>query len=148
VLASSVYHLSRDVLYLAYRHYWDTWGVRSDTYDVRLRHELEDDRWVQPHLRFYRQSAADFFVYGLRDGEPLPQYATSDNRLGPLKTVTLGLTYGLPVTAYGGEFRIRGELIHQWGDGHPPDAVGVQQRMDLLPPVDIGALTVSYSVDF
>ncbi len=148
VFASSVYHLTRDVLYSNYRYYWDDWGVRSHTLDLKLRHELENDTYVQPHVRMYLQSAADFFRFGIVEGTALPRYATSDYRLGPLRTLTLGATYGFHLMDYPGEFTVRGEYLRQWGDGYPATAVGAQRKYNLLPPVSIGTVLVGYSFAF
>ena len=119
VLASSVSHLERDVLYLSYRYYWDDWGVRSNTLDMKLRHELSGGTWIQPHLRAYEQTSAQFFVFGLIHGPPLPQYASADDRLGPLRTATLGATYGFQLPGHSGEFTVRGEYLYQWASGRP-----------------------------
>jgi hypothetical protein len=148
VLGSSVYHLAQDVLYTSYRWYHDDWGITSHTVDLRLRHELGDDVFVQPHLRGYAQTAADFFRFGLRQGDPVPEFASSDERLGPLRTVTAGATVGFHLPDTPGTFSVRGELLVQWGRGHPPDAIGIQRGFDLMPPVPIGTLTVGYTRTF
>jgi hypothetical protein len=148
VLANSVYHLTRDVLYTSYRYYWDDWGIRSHTVDLRYRRELPDDRYIQPHVRFYTQTPARFFTNELIKNAPLPAFASADYRLGPLRTVTVGATYGFHITDYPGEFAVRGEYMVQWGDGHPGDAVGVQRGYDLSPPLNIGSLMITYSVQF
>ncbi len=148
VMASSVYHFDRDVLYLSYRYYWDDWGVKSHTLDARWRKPLADGSWVQPHLRIYTQTAADFFRFGILQGDPLPPYATSDERLGPLHDVTIGATYGFHVEPWRGEWTIRGEFLEQWGDGHPASAVGAQRNINLFPPVGVGSLVVGYTVGY
>jgi hypothetical protein len=153
VYTSSVYHLKTDVLYLSHRAYWDDWGVRSQTVDLRYRHELGDLTYVdhaflRPHARWYQQTAADFFVYGLRDGDPLPVFATSDGRLGTLRTLTLGSTFGFHLPQAAGEWTVRAEYLRQWGDGSPASAIGAQRHFDLSPKVDTGALTVGYTVEF
>lgn len=148
VLASSVYHFSDDVLYTSYRRYRDDWGVRSHTLDVKYRHELGGERFVQPHVRYYTQTAASFFRFGLHEGAPLPREATSDFRLGPLRSATFGATYGFrPPTPFGGELTLRAEYLVQWGDGHPADAVGVQRNYDLFPPESIGSLVIGYTLE-
>jgi hypothetical protein len=146
--SSSVYHLAQDVLYLDHRYYRDDWGVKSNTVDLRYRKELGDDTFLQPHVRLYAQSAADFFRFGLRQGEPLPAYATSDYRLGPMRTVTVGATYGFHLFDYPGQFTVRAEYMGQWGTAHPSDAVGVLRQFDLMPLVSIGTLLVGYSRTF
>ena len=158
VLASSVYHLQDDVLYTTYRYYWDDWGVKSHTIDVKYRTDLPEHDWLQPHVRFYTQTAADFFAFGLSqslfpsvfspDPQGAPRYATSDFRLGPLHSMSLGLMYGCPVPNSPGEFTIRGEYTRQWGDGHPAGAIGAQQGVDLFPALDTFTLVAGYSVQF
>jgi hypothetical protein len=155
VLGSSVYHLSRDVFYSSYRYYWDDWGVRSHTADFKYRRELGDaaglhlaETFLQPHVRWYSQSAARFFRYGLIDRAALPEFATSDYRLGALRTLTLGATFGFRPFEWPGEWTLRGEYLRQWGDGHPAGAVGLQRGYDLFPAVDIGTLLVGYSIAF
>jgi hypothetical protein len=148
VLGSSVYHLERDVLYTSYRYYWDDWGVKSHTIDLKYRTDMPARDWLQPHLRWYKQSAADFFRFGLQPGEPTPRYATSDFRLGPLQSVTVGLTYGTPVPNGPGEITLRGEYLRQWGDGHPANALGVQRSLDLFPSLDTFTIVAGWSVQF
>jgi len=148
VLASSVYHFTANVLYVSYRYYWDDWGIHSHTVDGSYRVELSEGGFLEPHLRFYTQGAADFFRYGLPVGEPLPEFATSDMRLARMNTVTLGLTYGFRPHVVPGELTVRAEYLRQQGDGHPADAIGVQKTMDLLPPVNMGTGVVTWSVRF
>jgi hypothetical protein len=149
LLTNSVYHLSEDVAYLSHRYYRDDWGIRSNTYDAKYRHEVGDGHWVQPHLRYYSQTPADFFTFGLQDGAPAPDLASADYRLGPLKTFTMGATLGFPPpNDLPGEVTIRAEYIRQWGNGHPAKAIGIQSQFDLSPPVSIGTLVVGYSVEF
>jgi hypothetical protein len=148
VLASSVYHLTDDLLYLSYRNYRDDWRVRSHTFDTRYRHELGDGRYLEPHLRYYSQSAAVFFRSGLVDGAPLPEFATADYRLGALRSMTVGATYGFRIPGRPGEWTVRAEYLRQFGNGHPGDAVGIQRQFDLFPTVNIGSLLVGYSVEF
>lgn len=152
VLLNSVYHLSSDVLYTSYRYYWDDWGVRSHTVDVRVRRDWSNETFLQPHVRLYNQTAASFFRDGFSQSAlaagGLPAYASGDYRLGELHDVTLGATYGFRVPGTRGEFTVRGEYMVQWGKGHPTDAIGVQRQFDLAPPVNIGTVTAGYSLTF
>jgi hypothetical protein len=148
VQTSSVYHLERDILYLSHRYYWDDWGVRSNAVDARYRMQLSDETFVQPHARFYTQTAADFFTFGFVQGQALPGLASSDERLGPLRTLTLGATYGFRLPNQPGEFSVRAEYIRQWGDGRPANVVGVQRDYNLFPGENIGSVLASYTVQF
>ena len=120
VLGSSVYHFEHDIFYANYRYYWDDWGLRSHALDLKVRHDLSVDSWVQPHVRLYAQSPARFFVFGLTQGQPLPEFASADERLGPLRTATFGATYGFHVPGSRGEFSLRAEYMYQWLVGRPP----------------------------
>jgi hypothetical protein len=146
VQADSVYHFESNILYLSYRRYWDDWGIGSHTIDARYRLPRGTLEFIEPHLRFYSQSAADFYRFGLVEGEALPQYATSDYRMNSFKSITLGATVGF---APGGrratsEWTVRAEYIGQFGNGSPPGTVGVQTRMDLFPAVNVFSLVVNY----
>ena len=122
VLGSSVYHFDHDIFYANYRYYWDDWGVHSHTLDLKLRHDLSEASWLQPHVRVYGQTPASFFVYGLTHGPPLPAFASADERLGPLRTATFGGTYGFRVPGHLGEFTLRAEFLYQWLVGRPASA--------------------------
>lgn len=148
IQANSVYHLSRDVLYASYRYYRDDWSVTSHTLDAKYRHEMGGEVYLEPHARYYTQTAADFYRSGLIQGEPLPEYATSDYRLGRLETVTVGATVGFHLSDAPGEWTLRGEYIDQLGTAHPNDVVGVKTQYDLFRPLNIGSLVLGYTVRF
>jgi len=143
---TSAYQLRQDVIHISYRYYWDTWGVKSHTADVKYRYELPHSHYLEPNLRYYSQSAASFFTYGLMDGAPLPHYATSDYRYGQMASTTIGLKYGIPVS--GGDFNIRAEYMRQTGKSHPSQAVGVQKDFNLFPAVNVMILQIGYSRNF
>lgn len=149
VLASSAYDFDQDVLYLSYRYYWDDWHIDSHTVDLKYRYAIGGIfTYLEPHLRYYDQTAADFFRFGLIEGEPLPDFATSDYRLGPLTSITAGATVGVHIPSLKGDWTVRAEYIGQFGDGHPSDAVGVQRQYDLYPAMNIGTLVIGYELKF
>lgn len=86
------------VLDSSYRFGTDDWGIDSHTVELSLRLPMGRS-WIEPSLRYYRQSAADFHRPFLR-GSELPavgdegSFASSDYRLGELDAWTVGLTYG------------------------------------------------------
>jgi hypothetical protein len=47
---------------LAYRYYTDTFGIRSHTFDAEYVQPLPKGWEITPNLRYYSQSAADFYV--------------------------------------------------------------------------------------
>jgi hypothetical protein len=112
VQVNSAYHLTREVLSLSYRRYEDDWGVRSNTVDARYRIPYDNESWLEPHVRVYQQTAADFFHQGFRDNAPLPRYASADLRLGRLRARSRsGPPTGFRVGDLPGEWYVRAEYI-------------------------------------
>ena len=79
------------------RLYYDTWGVKATTTDIKYYHDLGEHLRVWPHLRFHGQSGASFYRLAypalLDDaGTPLTLYTyrTGDRELSPMIGVTLG----------------------------------------------------------
>lgn len=134
-----------DVLEASYRYMTDDWGVDSHTLELRYRWTFGSERYLQPHVRFYQQTAAEFYRTVLFDGAPLPAYATADHRLGEFDGLTVGLKYGQP-TARGGEWSARVEYYTQTGSASPGSAVGVLRSFDLYP--DLNALIAQFNYKF
>lgn len=145
LLFNSVYQLGSDVLYVSYRYYWDTWNLRSNTIDLKYRHDIASHVYVEPHARYYKQTPADFYTIQLLDSEPPPEFATADNRLGPLKTVTIGSTIGFRFANSPNEWTVRPEYIRQTGDSFPDAAIGIERTFNLSPTINTFALVVGYS---
>jgi hypothetical protein len=134
----TVYHLTQDVVHFSYRHYWDDWSITSGTADATYRYALARDSYLEPHLRYYTQTAADFFVHSLAEG-PLPVFASADLRLGAFHSLTTGMRYG--VNFYkDAEYGVGIDYMQQTGDGHPASAIGLQKNENLFP--DLKALSV------
>lgn len=118
----TVHHLEEDVINFSYRYFWDDWDITSHTLDLKYRYELKDS-YLQPHVRYYSQDAADFYTHNLVLGADVDaatgvvskQYASNDYRLAELETITLGLKYGFPVSS-NSEFSTRAEVITQTTD--------------------------------
>ncbi len=49
-----------DLLNVSYRYMTDDWGVDSHTIDLRYRFGMSNDQYIEPHFRYYTQTAADF----------------------------------------------------------------------------------------
>lgn len=134
-----------NVLEASYRYMTDDWAVDSHTFEVRYRWSFGSERYFQPHVRFYQQTAAEFYRTVLFNGAPLPTYATADYRLGEFDGVTLGVKYG-QATARGGEWSARVEYYTQTGNAQPGSAVGALAGYDLFP--DLNALIAQFSYKF
>lgn len=81
------------VLTTSARLYSDDWGVDSYTLDTKFRVGLRSNSSIEPHIRYYHQSAADFYVAQLDSAASLPTYASADYRLAEFDAYTLGATY-------------------------------------------------------
>lgn len=139
----TVHHLTEDVINLSYRYYTDDWDVQSHTLDFHYRYELSGGAYLQPHIRYYSQSAAEFYTHSLNFGDPLPEYASADYRLGELTTTTLGLKYAMPL-AKNSEFSVRAEMINQ-SSNEVGSLVGDQLDQELAPDLDAVVFQVGYS---
>lgn len=133
-----------NVLEGSYRFMTDDWGVDSHTFDIRYRFNMSEGRYLQPHVRFYQQTAADFYRTVLFTGEPVPAFATADYRLGELDAITVGLKYGHDAPR--GEWSARIEWYTQTGDPDPAARVGALAGLDLYP--DLNALIAQFSYRF
>lgn len=144
VAAELLRHLGRDVLTLSYRYFDDDWGVTSHTGELTYRLNFAERQHLQPNVRWYRQTAADFYRRWLADGEALPQHASADYRLGDMTAMTYGLKYGRTLRG-GNELSLRVEYYAQTGESHPADAFGDLRDFDLFPTVDAWIVNVGYT---
>jgi len=142
----TAHQLTEDTIHFSYRYFWDDWGVKAHTADLKYRYELGSGHYLQPHLRYYIQTAADFYRHSLASGEPLPRYASADLRLAKFTSTTLGIKYGMPL--FGGELSMRIEQMRQEGESHPGDAIGDLKNQDLFPTLKAAIVQVSYSFVF
>lgn len=143
----TVYHFNQDVVHFSYRYFWDDWGIRANTADLHYRLELGKGSYLQPHLRYSVQSAANFYVHSLTNTDPVPAYASADYRLGDLTTATVGIKFGMPVSSHS-ELSLRLESITQSGDSHPADAIGIQKNYDLFPTIKTAIAQITYTGRF
>ena len=84
---------------LSLRYFGDDWGVRSYTARVRYRWwNADQGSYWQPSLRWYRQTAADFYHpwMSLAEVGSLSS-ASADSRLGAFHALTYGLEYGIDI---------------------------------------------------
>jgi Protein of unknown function (DUF3570)/Omp85 superfamily domain len=123
---------------LSLRYMSDNWGVRSDTAQLHLRWSWSNrDRYIEPTARWYRQTAADFYLpFILNTAEPTTSYESSDARLGAFHAMTYGLKYAQKLPGLGSraesEFSVRAEYYQQTFNERVA-APGGLQGLDLYP---------------
>ena len=122
---------------ISLRYMSDNWGVRSDTAQLQFHWSLSDVRYIEPSLRWYRQTAADFYApFILAANGPAVVYTSSDSRLGPFHALTYGLKYAQKLPGIGSraesEFSVRAEYYQQTVDERTATPIGLR-GLDLYP---------------
>ena len=133
------------VLDASYRFATDDWEIDSHTLDLRYRWPVGTSSYLEPHLRYYSQSEAEFYRLSLDSSLPLPEFASSDYRLGRFDGITAGLKYGWQ-TRNDNDMSIRVEWYTQSGEVPPDQLIGNQALRDNYP--DLNALIVQFSYRF
>jgi hypothetical protein len=127
------------------RYMSDDWAVRSETTQVHVRWQLPGGTsYIEPTVRWYRQTAAEFYVPWLVDtAKQVSPYQSSDSRLDAFHALTYGVKYAHKLGPIGplagSEFNVRFEYYQQ--HYHNPSATLTElQGLNLLP--DLKAVLV------
>jgi len=140
----SKYHFSNSILNSSYRFMWDDWKINSHTFDTRFKFLLGEDSYIEPHIRYYYQSAAQFYYLYLNANEVLPEFASADYRIGEMHTYTLGFKYGFKLDN-GHDLAIRLEYYAQRPIDSGFEQPGALANLELYPGIDAIVAQVSYS---
>lgn len=143
--AQAKYFMSGKVLDISYRHMNDDWEIDSHTVDLRYRWPMSSSSYIEPHFRYYTQTAADFYTLSLINGEALPDYASADYRLGEFDAITLGIKYGWK-TGKGNPMNARLEFYQQSGRVARRQLIGNQVNQDNYP--DLNAVIFQFGYGF
>jgi hypothetical protein len=139
----------RDAWTISLRLMSDDWGVFSQTVDTTYRWNFGARDYLEPHLRYYRQSEADFYRAALFDGEEtVLNEASADPRLAAFDAITVGLKYG-HTTRGGLPWWLRLEGYTQLGRtaGVPAAAADGLSRFDLEPELTAILFTAGFRFD-
>jgi len=130
-----------DIIDVSYRYMFDDWGVDSHTLDLKYRWQL-GQHYLEPQLRWYSQSAADFYQRFLTASNyTAVSEVSADYRLGDLDTYTIGLKYGYRI-ADKQEFYTRLSLYQQQSSG--TSGFGTLASQELYPSTTAVMLTAGY----
>lgn len=144
VYVQSKHSLSNSVLDLSYRFSDDDWGLSAHTLEARYRIPMSPVSYLQPHVRYYSQTGVDFYQRYLMEGDPLPEYASADYRIGDMTAYTFGFKYGKKLHS-GNEFSVRLEYYLQDAEGDSNTGLSALEGLDLYPDVDALMLQFGYS---
>jgi len=136
--------LDAGVVDFSYRYTTDDWDLNSHTLETHYRYYFSGRFYGQVHLRYYQQQAANFYRPFLMAGEPLPEYASADYRIGDMTSYTLGLKFGQRLSG-GHEMSYRLEYYQQNPENNGTELIGQLQNHDLFPEVKAIMAQVSYS---
>ncbi len=132
---------------LSARYYKDSWGIKATSAELSERVNLTHWLYIEPNVRWYHQTAANFYHNFLVSGAPMPAYASSDIRLGKFTAITYGAEIGFKITNTS-KIYLRGDYYKQTGDAHPADAIGQLKNQNLFSGIKAGWLMIGYTWDF
>lgn len=145
------YHLTEDVIDASYRFTTDDWGITSHTVDLKYRWELGHNMYLEPHVRWYNQSEADFYKPYLKVGSdvsaagvPLISEASADPRLGAFDATTFGVKYGIGLSK-DSELNFRVEKYDQTASAPAAPATGPLAGQVMQPDLSAMWFQVGYS---
>lgn len=148
------YHLTEDVVDASYRYTTDDWGINSHTLDLKYRWELGHNMYLEPHVRWYTQTEADFYKPYLQVGQDVSvsgsnvttslEAASADPRLGAFDATTVGIKYGIGL-GKDSELSFRLEKYDQTANGPAAPATGHLAGQQLQPDLSAMWLQVGYS---
>lgn len=144
IFTLSKYHFNQSILDLSYRFTTDDWGINSHTIDSKLRFNLSETSYITPHIRYYQQSAADFYKPFITESVA-NEFMSADYRIGQMTATTLGLKYGHKLDN-GHEWGVRVEYYMQTPENADTSEFGVLSQVDLYP--SIKALIVQFNYSF
>ena len=137
---------------VTFRYMTDTWGVHSDTAQLRLRWwNAAGDQYIEPSARWYRQTAADFYRPWILSTDTPQSYASADSRLSDFRALTYGLKYGMELGDRLGRFgRDTTELnvrleYYQQTIQNGPAGPGALTGLDLYPSLKAILFQVGFS---
>ena len=129
---------------VSYRYMWDDWGINSHTIDTRFTVPIGATSYIEPHIRFYQQGAADFYQpYIIEEQAPIG-FVSADYRIGEMTAVTVGAKYGV-VLNDGNELSFRLEYYRQTPTNAGFAELSALKGQDIYPVVEAIIAQVSYS---
>jgi len=138
------YHLDGSIFDFSYRKMTDDWDIKSNTFDTHWHFFTDSGNFWEPHLRFYSQTAANFYTPFLVQGAPVPTYATADYRVGKMTATTIGLKYGIKL-AHHHRLEMRLEYYRQTPTkANQPAGVANLDGLDIYPKVQAIIFQMSY----
>lgn len=77
-------------IHASFRFYEDTWGMNSETIELKWVQTLANSWMVSPYFRYYTQSQARFYAPYYISPLEEDDYSSSDYRLSPFGSISVG----------------------------------------------------------
>lgn len=149
------YIFTDDVIDLSARYTTDDWGVNSQTLEAKYYWTLGNHWYLEPHVRLYSQTAADFYKPYLKDGvdvqvvapddiRALVQHASADPRLAEFDATTIGLKVGY-LLGRDSELSLRAEQYDQKANSPAAPASGDLAGQTMTPDTSAMMVQLGYS---
>ena len=138
--------VGRGVLDISERFYRSSWGITSNTIDFGISAYVSESVWLRPHLRYYQQSAADFYQAFITESEfneilrGSRRDISADYRLSEFTGTTIGLELGLDES----EVTIAIESYIQ-RIAEPNNKFGALVGQDLIPNLETITLRIGFA---
>jgi len=97
IYAGTKFALGSAVTDASVRWYRDNWGIKSWTFALSEHAPLGRSAYIEPGIRYYRQTAANFFRNYVLLDEATPSFVSSDSRLGKFHAWTFGIKAGAKI---------------------------------------------------
>ncbi|KUR71247.1 hypothetical protein AQZ52_11315 [Novosphingobium fuchskuhlense] len=131
IYAGTKFALGSAVTDASVRWYRDSWGIKSWTFALSEHAPLGRSAYVEPGIRYYRQTGARFFRHYLLIDEITPDFVSADSRLGAFHAWTFGIKAGAKI-APNLEIYGAAERYIQEGQRFDRTAPGTLARTDLF----------------
>ncbi len=138
--------LGSSVLDLSMRYGTDDWGIDSQTVEARYRMRIGGSMYLEPHLRWYKQGAADFYRLYLTGADLSMANMSADPRLGAFTAKTVGVKLGVPMSG-GSEVALRLEAYQQ-DPKHRTSTLDGLSGLDLNPRLRAVMLQLDWNFGF
>ena len=131
------------------RYMSDDWAVRSDTAQLHVRWSWSNrEQYIEPTFRWYRQTAANFYVpFILDSAKQSTGFESADSRLSAFRAMTYGVKYAHKLPGVGGraesEFSVRAEYYQETFNEQVPVPAGLQ-GLDLYPGLKAVLVQLGY----
>jgi len=137
------YHLDESIFDISYRYLTDDWDIQSHTINTHWRFFINETNFLEPHYRFYQQSAAEFYQPFISQAGTIPNYASADYRVGDMTAYTIGVKYGFQM--FGDRAEVRLEYYKQTpNEANQPVGIENLNGLELYPKVDAIIFQVNY----